>query len=180
MSKKPLVTQSSISPQKYKYHCFYRADTGELYAYTDDKVYAKIFRKTRDMGIFIYQEKMLTSLDLKDIHDEVPDALITIYTFDLSNNELYFPITLREKLTVEHTVQQTITASIYCATAGVPIEIFTKKIQKHLNILGYKDIYEEYSSGWSKDLSNIKPDYLKCFLTLFGDTMKLIGGDENK
>lgn len=160
----------SSSTKRYKYYLFYLKKDGSLYAYTDKKILAKAFKETRDMSIFLYTEEMLTSLDLRDIHEEAPDTLLEIYTFHIGKTELSLSITLREKLSIEHVVVQTLSTSIYCCASVTP-EIFTDKIKKCLEEIKYVDIYKEYHKGMF-NLTQLTPDYLTCFLHLYGNTMR--------
>lgn len=158
------------SSKEYKYYLFYLKEDGSLYAYTNQKILAKTFHETREKSIFIYKEKMLTSSDLKDIYEETPDTLIEAYKFKLGKTEILMPITSREKLQLEHVVTQTLCTSIYCC-ATVPPEIFTKKIKESLDEIQYTDIYNEYHLG-DFNIAKLEPDYLTCFLSLFGSTMR--------
>ena len=154
----------------HKYYLFYLKEDGNLYAYTNEKVLAKAFHETREKSIFIYKEEMLTSSDLKDIYEETPDVLIEPYKFQLGKTDLIIPITSREKLQLEHTVIQTLSTSIYCC-ATIPPDIFSSKIKECLEEIQYTDIYKEYHSG-GFNLTRLAPDYLTCFLNLFGHTMR--------
>lgn len=156
--------------KRYPYTLFYMKDTGELYAYTDNKTLARAFRSTRKESIFIMSEKMLSSSDLKEIHDELPDTLIEPYKFDMYNSDIVLPITMREKLEIEHVVSQTIGVSIYLS-ANINPAIFTKKVQESLKKVKYVEVYNEYHSGKYK-YPELKADYLTCFLSLYGETMR--------
>lgn len=158
------------SDKTYKYYLFYSTENGSLYAYTDNKTLAKAFYETREKSIFLYQERMLDSSVLKEIHDEVPDALIEPYIFHMKNMDITIPITLREKLELEHTVIQTVSTSIYCS-AKINPEIFSDKVRKSLDVLHYSSVYNEYHDGFY-NMESLKADYLTCFLVLFGKTMK--------
>lgn len=169
--------RSSAINNKYKYYLFYSKKTGELYAYSNRKDLSEVFYKTRDTSIFIYKEEMLTSSDLKDIHDEVPDALIELYTFSLGKSSISIPITLREKLELEHTVAQAMYVSLY-TSAVIPPEIFTDKIKKYLDVIQYSSVYSECHSG-KFDITKFQPDYLTCFLNLYGDMINLKGCEKS-
>ena len=158
------------SSKEYKYYLFYLKEDGSLYAYTNQKILAKAFHETREKSIFIYREKMLTSSDLKEIYEETPDTLIEAYKFHFGKTEIVMPITAREKLQLEHTVTQTLCTSIYCC-ASIPPDLFTKKTRESLDILQYSDVYNEYHSG-EFNITKLTPDYLNCFLSLFGSTMR--------
>ena len=158
------------SNKEYKYHHFYLKENGKLYAYTDKKVLAKAFQETRDKSIFIYKDEMLNSSDLREIYEESPDTLIETYKFNLGKTELILPITSREKLQLEHVVMQTLSISIYCCATLDP-DIFTKKIKDCLDKIQYTDVYNECHYDYSS-IAKIRPDYLTCFLSLFGDTMR--------
>lgn len=160
----------SLKNERYRYTLFYRKDTGELYAYTDNKILAKSFKLTRKESIFIIEQKMLSSSDLKDIYNNIPDTLILPYRFDIGKTTIILPITMREKLELEHTVSQVTTVSIYLA-ASINPEIFTSKIQEILKKLNYVNIYKDCNSS-RYNSESLKADFLTCFLTLYGDTMK--------
>lgn len=156
--------------KKYPYVLFYTKDTGELYAYTDNKTLARAFRSTRKESIFIMSEKMLSPSDLKEIHDELPDTLIKPYKFKMGDNDIVLPITMREKLAIEHVVSQTIGVSIYLS-ANINPDIFTEKVQESLKKIKYVEVYKEYHSG-KYEYPGLKADYLTCFLSLYGDTIR--------
>lgn len=156
--------------KEYKYYFFYLKENGNLYAYTNRKNMAKVFHETREKSIFIYKKEMLTSSDLKNINEEEPDCLIEAYKFYLGKNEIILPITLREKLQLEHTINQALSVSIYCCATISP-EIFTKEIKDCLYKIHYTDIYDEYHFG-NFNITRLTPDYLTCFLSLFGNTMR--------
>lgn len=157
--------------KRYPYTLFYRKDTGELYAYSDNKTLAKAFKVTRKESIFIIEQKLLSSSELKDIHDAVPDVLLIPYQFSIGKTTITLPITTREKLEIEHIVMQVINVSIYL-NASINPEIFTPKIQESLRKINYTSIYRDYHSNNYDESESIKPDYLTCFLTLYGETMK--------
>lgn len=164
------VNSWSKSSKEYKYYLFYLKEDGSLYAYTNQKILAKAFLETREKSIFIYKEKMLSSSDLKEIYEETPDTLIETYKFKLGKTEIFMPITSREKLQLEHVVTQVLCTSIYCC-ATIPPEIFTKKIKDRLDNIQYTDIYKEYHLG-DFNITRLEPDYLTCFLSLFGSTLR--------
>lgn len=156
--------------KKYPYALFYTKDTGELYAYTDNKTLARAFRSTRKESIFIMSEKMLSPTDLREIHDELPDTLLEPYKFEMGDTNIVLPITMREKLELEHVVSQTIGVNIYLS-ANINPNIFTEKVQEILKRVKYVDVYNEYHSGKYR-YPELKADYLTCFLTLYGETIR--------
>ena len=170
-----MESEKSISlsrkSNRYKYDLFYRKDTGQLYAYTDNRTLAKGFKITRKESIFIHRNEMLSSSDLKDIHAEVPDALLQTYRFNLDSKTIVLPITTRERLELEHVVAQALNVSIYL-TADINPNIFTHKIQELLKKISYTDVYNDYHDSSYNRKDSVKPDYLTCFLSLYGDTMK--------
>lgn len=168
-----LQNSSNLSNKKsnsYKYFLFYSKKNGELYAYTDKEILAKGFNATREHNMFVATDKMLTSSELKEIYDMAPDTLLEPYKFKMGKNDIVLPITLREKLQLEHTITQTLEVSIYMS-ARIDPNLFTEKIQHSLQVLKYVDIYKEYHSG-EYSITNLTPDPITCFLSLFGDTMR--------
>lgn len=161
----------------YKYFLYYRKLDGELYAYTDKKKYASLFRRFRNAEYFIERCLNLSKEDLKDLYDNNHGEIIELYDFELSNNRtMLLPITQSEKVTIEHVGIQTVMVDL-CGIAGAfPPDIFKKKIRNMLDLISYSDYHDVWANGkvvkWKAPL---KPDYLTIFLHLYKDTVK--GGD---
>ena len=108
MSQMKQANSWNSSSKEYKYYLFYLKEDGSLYAYTNQKILAKIFHETRENSIFILQEKMLTSSDLKESFEELPDTLIEAYKFHFGKTTIEMTIKTREKIQIENTVTQNI------------------------------------------------------------------------
>lgn len=161
--------QQNSLEKYYKYYLFYEKDDGSLYAYTNDKKIAKIFQLMRKKELFVYEEKKLNMDEIRSIFDVVPDTLLEPYDFYLGDLKITFPITTREKLHMEHMGISIATVDLYCS-AKIPPEIFEGEMKEALDEIGYTKAYREYHKG-SQMMDLFKPDFLSCFLDLFGYTL---------
>lgn len=162
--------------EKIRYILFFKKDTKELYAYTDNKKMAKNFKKFRVESIFFEKEVYLDPDSIQELYEECRSCWIISYIFTPYNIEL--PITEMEKLQMEHHAIQSI---IELPLKMVPPEIFTEEVRNILASVGYDFIYNYYrinnKLGALTDI--IQPNYFLYFLHLFGDTMKVVKTDES-
>lgn len=144
-----------------------------MYAYTDDKILADLFRLMRRKDLF-YEKKVFASKDdLYDLHNRYAINQIELYRkFRIDRNEIHFPITRLEKINIEHKANQTM-VDLSVMVSDIPLSIFKPKLRRCLEQLGWGILYDEYH-GVSDILTEkyIKPDLLKTFLYMYGDTLE--------
>lgn len=165
----------------YKYWIYYLKETKELYAYTDNKKFAKEFESDRDMNKF---KKISCNIDSEEVNGlakyhqskYLKKSSIKIYdkkTMKYFNS--YIIITIEEEVTIQNTAIQLMYDSIYKYCWDNPY-IFKDKIIKALSVLEYVNIYNQMSlsqTGQYEDNQiNIKPDELGIFIHYYGNTMK--------
>ena len=158
--------------KRNKYYLFYLRDTLSLYAYTDQKDLSDIFQMHRDMRKFIFKKMKLTSDDLKELSEEVPDKLLILYNFGKNNYKVQIPITQCEKLNMEHYVNQALCVDLFLIAERINPEIFQKEMRKALKTLKWDEYYKEYHEVITKVDTGFAPDYLQCFLTLYASLFK--------
>lgn len=167
--------------KEYKYWIYYFKDTNEIYAYTDNKKYAKEFELDRNMDKFIkirkdilpeevnylarhYQGKYLTKAKIK-IYDKK-----TMKWFDS-----FLIMTLEEEITVQNKSVQLLYDSIYTYCWQDPY-VFNEKIYKALDKLEYVNIYNQISSAQSncyiENEIKLKPDELGIFVHYYAHTLR--------
>lgn len=162
--------------ERYKYFLFYLRDSGELYAYTDKKYYAKMFRTMRNMEIFLERKIDFSKEDLHELYECEPSNRLILFDFHTEQGGVVtFPITVTERTTVMHVSIQSCTVDLCSIASTIPYIIFSRKIQKYLHIVGYVNNYERFSKGTEEYPNLLQPDYLSTFLHFYKDTLK--GGD---
>lgn len=152
------------------YYLYPIPHSDDIFAYTPDKKTAKKFEKMRVSGLFVPIIRDLDSEGLKDLYIYAPDKLLTIHKFKIGDEYIEIPMTANEWLTVQHTVIQGMEVDAYITCAKYPKKIFTKKFRESLRAIGYLDYLEEYNG--SDKIVKQQPDYLSCFVTLYGETLK--------
>lgn len=159
--------------KRSKYYLFYLKSSGKIYAYTDNKTYAEIFSSMRDEKLFFYKKEKLTSDEIKDLEEEASEKMMILYEFPLKDKKITFPITKHEKMNVEHFVLQAISVDMYLIAELIDPNIFQENVRDALNTLEWGSCYNTFHRV-KCELENdrIKPDFLQCFLRLFGETMK--------
>ena len=166
----------------YTYYLYFKDN--ELYAYTDNKSYAKEFESVRNMDVFVKKKAKLVSSDINILALEYQSRMLTkksLYTF----NENGIGISIKMIMTmVEYiSVSNMSTSFVYnlsqlCWTSPL---IFNDKYQSMLDILGYTFMNATLSGKFKKfDLFNMKVDQLSFFLDLFSDTLKMNGENDEK
>lgn len=159
--------------KKYKYWVFYTRRDGNMYAYTDQKIIEELFRMMRRKDIFYEKTIRAGRNDLKELHNRYAINQLELYKkFYLDKKQIIFPVTRLEKINIEHRANQAM-VDLAVIASSVPIEIFSKKIRKHLKCIGWDLFYEYYHGDKDIDIfTYVKPDLLKTFLTLYGDTIE--------
>lgn len=123
----------------YKYWIYYLK--GEIYAYTDDKVLAKIFENQRDTDKFEKETRKLNKLEVHDMAENYQCQMLEIYPIEFYDDEtkekysVSYALTTSEKLEFIH-LSTNVELNIYKNTWTNPL-IFKKDIQKALFTLNY-------------------------------------------
>ena len=173
-----------IMCKTYKYWLYYYDD--ELYAYTDNKSYAKSFERDRDMNKFIKRKKEITREDVNMLAREEQDKYLLSNKIDIYNKEKMtwfeaeFVMTQMERTTINNIAVQVMNEDLYKYCWNTPF-IFNNKIIKALELLQYNTLHRqltystrsgEYPAEFCDEIIHIKPDMLGIFLHYFGKTMK--------
>ena len=150
----------------------------ELYAYTDNKEFAKSFERERDMSLFNKVKKKLSKGELNYLAREYQNCYlkkVEMKMYDKKNHIwLYgdFVMSTTEHLTVTSSAIKLSECDIYRYCWFNPY-IFKDNIIKSLEILEYANIYRHNESNdYKSHKINLKPDELGIFLHYFGKTMK--------
>lgn len=172
---------------QYKYWLIYIKSTDinidlELYAYTDKKSYMKQFKMERNMNKFVIIEKNLSK---EEVHRLTVDYN-TLYLLQLKgrtrlNSKNYIGnfsivVTKEERLNVVNVCSDVILSKIW-ATIEYRPNIFKKKYQTALLLMGYTDAYKYLSldfcsnSRFEDIAAEFEPDYLNTFLSIYSDLM---------
>jgi hypothetical protein len=155
-----------MEERRYTYYIYYTND-GEIYAYTDNKEYAKAFKQQRNPKKF-YQKKIeLTSEDLKELHNYYPESLLMEERFELGDKELILILAMMEHVTILNYSVQCTTVNMPVA-AWVPPQIFQDDIVDVLKEIGYVNAY-----GCTKGVCKFTPkvSLISCFLYLYSNTI---------
>lgn len=156
-----------MQEQRWTYYVYYTKDDLELYGYTDRKKVAKNFQMERDPSMFFRKKVELSSKDLAELHDAYSYAVIDMW--ELSGVPL--ALTHMEYMTVmQHTTQLQITGAAACS---VTPDVFSDKLRRSLDRLGYSRLHALWKDGEYSDIA-ISP--LLVFLKLYGDTLNKTKG----
>jgi hypothetical protein len=165
-----------MSKKKYKYWIYYLKSTNEIYAYTDNKDYAKSFENMRDMKMFIKVKKNLTKEEVNYLAREFQSNILKMYEYKTVNkNQTIVMVsivsTMIENITVNSQSTRLICCDLYTYCEINP-EFFNSKIKKALTVLGYCNLYE-YVSETDSDLTkiNIEVDELAIFIHNYGKSI---------
>lgn len=165
-----------MSKKKYKYWIYYLKSSNEIYAYTDNKVYAKSFENVRDMKMFNKVKKNLTKEEVNYLAREYQSNILKIFEYKTSNKNnsiisVTMVSTMIEHLTVTSQATRLICCDIYQYCILEP-EMFNDKIYNALNILNYNKLYEHITNP-KASLNNIsiEVDELAIFINNFGKSI---------
>ena len=188
-----------MEDKKYKYWFFYikpeylslvytEADDSLLYAYTDNKEYAEIFKNQRDMEKFFIKKREIEKDEVnylakeftreylikKEVKTKVGGigSDIIDYTLILTKTEDY---------TIQSTAHKVLMADIWISTWINPY-IFKEEFVDALNNIGFVDRYNMTNVKISNRIidkmgENIQPDYLSTFIRHYGFLLALKKGD---
>lgn len=159
-----------------------------LYAVTADKNLAKIFRRTRNMKLFIEKTGFLEKEELEDylrVHDHSRLNIYSLATYKDKNLETQEPMTADVCMTkneYNYTTEAEETGGILNLISGwIPVKIFTPKIEKLLIRLGYQKCMQyvfqgdlpfdpDMTDGFSYYDLNLEFDVFGIFVILYQDT----------
>ena len=180
--------------KKYKYWFFYikpeyqelvytETDDSLLYAYTDNKEYAKIFRNQRDMNKFFMKKIDISKEEVnylalnftreyiikKDIKTKSRGVGSQIIDYSLI-------VTKAEDSLLQSTISKVLLVDIY-RFAWLNPYIFTTEYLTSLDKIGFKDKFDILSTWKRTDDpidkigKNVHPDYLSAFIHEFNSLL---------
>lgn len=164
-----------------KYWIYYYKKTNELYAYTDNKKFAKEFERVRDMDKFEIISEEIDKEMINQLAREYQNKYLKKYPikiYDKKNlkwmdSELL--VTVEESIGIQNIAIQQMQETLYKHCWDDPY-IFKKKIYDALEVLGYNKIYYTYimaQTGMYEDTDlNITSDELGIFIRYYGKTLK--------
>lgn len=159
-----------------------------LYAVTHDKKLASMFRKTRNMDLFLEKVSSIDKEELEDYlrtHDHSELDIYKLSSYKDKNMDTQEPITTYVCMTkseYDYTTEASETGGVLSLIKGwVPIEIFTPKIKKILYKFGYQKCQQFVFQGeipFSEDVTDgfgyydlgYEFDELGVFVLLYQDT----------
>ena len=152
-----------------EYIFFYLKGSIDPYAYSDDKDIIKEFKKTRNMDKFIFKKILMNNDELHILSEINPGSLLMNYDFKVGDLVIRIPITMNEKLNIEGYGNRASMVDIYMTATKIPINIFTKEIQKVLRVLDYQwaSNYDSKYVGYY----SFTPDLFIIFCKYYGDLM---------
>ena len=181
-----LVFEKSLNPQ--------------LYAYTDNKKYAELFRTYRNMNVFKEKEFKLDKngwLSLNSIH---PNNKITIDELETKGRDEFTKDTIKLPLTYDEVYYVTLKPDEIIDEKFKNIminpSVFNSKINESLYALGYFYIYrnvqinfyanydlDSFYDGFDRETIGLKPSYMDIdqftiFMERFGYTINTQKGDK--
>ena len=167
----------------YKYWIYYLNE--EIYAYTDNKEYAKIFESNRNMKLFKKVKMEISKEGVNYLAKEFQEAVLVNMPIDIYDKETHtwiksnIIVTNMEKITILNVSIQIMNEDLYkfCWFSPYP---FNNKIIKALHILEYDKInsiltnskLDQFSDDYYDDEINIKADMLGIFIHYYGRTLK--------
>ena len=165
----------------YKYWIYYLKETDYLYAYTDNKKYAKEFEKFRDMDKFIKLTREISSDIVNELAKEHQEKYLKKSKIDIYDKKTmkwfksHLILTMEEELTINNTAIQILYDTLYRYCWDNPY-VFNKKIIKALDTLEYTKIYNQINQdSENSDIDQeikIKPDQLGIFIHCYGKTIR--------
>lgn len=165
----------------YKYWFYYLKKTNELYAYTDNKNYAKEFENMRNMKKFKRVVDDISTDELRQLVEEYKNKYLIKTKMDVydKNSKEWFKqdiiLTSVESITIQNTEAHLLYKNIYSNCWDDPY-IFKSKVHKALETLEYVNVYQNYimahSGLYQEDELNIKIDKLGIFIRCYGKTLK--------
>jgi hypothetical protein len=185
---------------KYKYWFFYikpeylslvytESEDSLLYAYTDNKEYAEIFKNQRDMNKFFVKKREIEKDEVNYLASEFTreylikkDIKTKVRGIGSENIDYTLILTKTEDYMIQSTTHKVLMADVWVCTWLNPY-IFNKKYINALNNIGFIDRYNlttDDDSGTSKVNKmgkNIQPDYLSAFIRHYGFLLSLKKGD---
>lgn len=160
-----------------KYWLYYLKENNEIYAYTDNKEYAKLFENDRDMTLFNKIKKEISKNEINYLAREYQNCYlkdVSLKIFDKSKQKWFdgnIIMTGEEYLSVTSAEIQLMEVELYQHCWDNPIK-FKDKIIKALEILEYNNVYRSIVSTDENIKINIKVDPLGIFLHYYGKSMK--------
>lgn len=155
----------SYTPLDMNLPAYYKMNNGStihLYAYTDDKKYAKRFESDRDMRLFIKRSKKITNREYMQFESDTKYAKLSIYEIDgehkvlLPQHEIDQIEDFKWRMDIE-----------LSELAVYPYQIFTDEYVKALDIILYCTYHQWF---WGKD-----PDYYDYNYSGYGITAEGYG-----
>ena len=159
-----------VGMKTYKYYFIFKTDNDELFAYSDNKIYIKEFKKSRDMSKFRIIKEYITQDAVNDLAYNIPKKYLIC----------------KELLTKPHDTKISIimTQYEYEGLIRESNDIFFNKIinKTCINPIIFKDDYCKALAGmgyniyfriWCGDLvlndifKFISPDYVNIFIYYF-------------
>lgn len=156
--------------KEYKYYFIFKKDTGDLFAYTDNKIYIQEFKKSRDMNRFYVKKQYINRKTVNDLAANIPKKYLVCKELPTKPKGSIISIVL-----TQYEYEGLISQGNY---------IFFNKIRQntHLDFSILKDEYYDalnnlgygiYFSIWKGDLvlsdifEYISPDYVNIFIHYF-------------
>lgn len=166
-----------IEKDGYTYWLYYY--NNEIYAYTDNKKYAKKFEEIRDMNKLKKVKKKISKEELNYLADAYQDRFLKTEIFKVYDkyNMKYYDMEIIlstvESITVSNYKVRLSTIDLFNNCAISP-KYFGEDIVKALKCLGYQDLHLMYEGH--DELANQstipKPDSLGIFLYYYGWSIK--------
>ena len=181
-----------MNEKKYKYWFFYIKSEfiddvvlpqidDTLYAYTDNKDYAKKFMNTRDMSKFILKKSKISKGIVNYYADNIPDGYLVEESLPTKpkKQKVSIVITSLERTNLQNTINSVMLYKLW-RTAIINPEVFVDRYRNILNNMGF-DIGYEYMIGNSNRLElppnlclyPVKGDYLSAFIHLNAKILKI-------
>lgn len=142
-------------------YLIYEKETNELYAFTCEKNIYKLFKKTRNMNMYITKKidyRMDVYSNLNKIHN---DLYLSLFKFE----KMSIPLTHVEGITIINITLDFTSSKIYTLPFVNP-EIFKNKYNVLLKDINYESIYNVFSNNMS-DPIEIKESYFRYFLLFY-------------
>ena len=159
----------------YKYWFFYKKETDELYAYTDVKEIAKLFKSQRNKNLFHCKKKEITKQEVRKLAEDENDKILSQCQLKYGDSgkigNIDMVLTKTEKFTIIRESADLISSSIYKYTWINPF-IFNDEIFESLEVLDYVNCNKLINSGNVNYLDIFSDaDELGIFLRNFGNTL---------
>lgn len=164
---------------EYTYWLYYY--NNDIYAYTDNKKYAKKFEEIRDLNKLKKVKKRLTREEVNYLADAYQDRYLKTENFKVYDKynmqyyEMEIILSTVESITVSNNKVRLSTVDLYNECTVSP-RYFTDDIVKALKCIGYQDLYLMYQGfdNLANKSAIPKPDSLGIFLQYYGWSIKNI------